>query len=76
MKTMEPIHPGEVLHEEFLDPTGISQYRLAKWTRSEVISMTQCTLLPSPDADIERRIIASTIPLTAAWMRLSASGQA
>nr|VFJ66561.1 MAG: addiction module antidote protein, HigA family [Candidatus Kentron sp. FW] len=27
---MKPIHPGEVLIEEFLDPMGISQYRLAK----------------------------------------------
>jgi addiction module HigA family antidote len=27
-----PIHPGEVLHEEFLSPLGISQYRLAKDT--------------------------------------------
>lgn len=26
----EPIHPGEVLLEEFLAPLGISQYRLAK----------------------------------------------
>jgi addiction module HigA family antidote len=25
-----PIHPGEVLREEFLMPLGISQYRLAK----------------------------------------------
>jgi len=25
-----PIHPGEVLLEEFLAPLGISQYRLAK----------------------------------------------
>lgn len=25
-----PIHPGEVLLEEFLNPMGISQYRLAK----------------------------------------------
>jgi len=30
MKKMEPIHPGEVLIQEFLDPMGISQYRLAK----------------------------------------------
>ena len=30
MKKMEPIHPGEVLLEEFLNPMGISQYRLAK----------------------------------------------
>jgi len=33
MKKMTPIHPGEVLLEEFLNPLGISQYRLAKDTR-------------------------------------------
>ena len=27
---MAPIHPGEVLLEEFLTPLGVSQYRLAK----------------------------------------------
>ena len=27
---LSPIHPGEVLMEEFLNPMGISQYRLAK----------------------------------------------
>lgn len=26
---MPPIHPGEILAEEFLEPLGISQYRLA-----------------------------------------------
>ena len=29
-KMLAPIHPGEVLLEEFLEPLGISQYRLAK----------------------------------------------
>ncbi len=29
-KILEPIHPGEILMEEFLKPMGISQYRLAK----------------------------------------------
>lgn len=29
-KKPEPIHPGEILLEEFLKPMGISQYRLAK----------------------------------------------
>ncbi len=29
-KKLAPVHPGEVLLEEFLDPLGISQYRLAK----------------------------------------------
>lgn len=27
---LPPIHPGEILLEEFLRPLGISQYRLAK----------------------------------------------
>jgi addiction module HigA family antidote len=29
-KVMDPIHPGEILLEEFLKPLGISQYRLAR----------------------------------------------
>jgi addiction module HigA family antidote len=29
-KIMEPIHPGEILIKEFLEPNGITQYRLAK----------------------------------------------
>jgi addiction module HigA family antidote len=29
-KNLSPIHPGEILIEEFLKPMGISQYRLAK----------------------------------------------
>ena len=29
-KKLPPIHPGEILREEFLKPMGISQYRLAK----------------------------------------------
>lgn len=31
-KKIPPIHPGEILKEEFLDPMGISQYRIAKDT--------------------------------------------
>jgi len=30
VKKVAPVHPGEVLLEEFLAPLGISQYRLAK----------------------------------------------
>ncbi len=29
-KTLEPVHPGEVLLEEFLVPLELSQYRLSK----------------------------------------------
>lgn len=29
-KKMAPVHPGEILMEEFLEPMGITQYRLSK----------------------------------------------
>jgi addiction module HigA family antidote len=29
-RKLPPIHPGEILLEEFLKPMGLSQYRLAK----------------------------------------------
>ncbi len=29
---MAPIHPGEILLEEFLEPMGLSQYRVARDT--------------------------------------------
>jgi addiction module HigA family antidote len=29
-RKLDPIHPGEILLEEFLIPLGISQYRLAR----------------------------------------------
>lgn len=30
MSEFPPIHPGEILREEFLEPMGLSAYRLAK----------------------------------------------
>jgi addiction module HigA family antidote len=30
IREFSPIHPGEILSEEFLKPIGISQYKLAK----------------------------------------------
>lgn len=30
MQFITPVHPGEILLDEFLKPMGISQYRLAK----------------------------------------------
>ncbi len=29
LSVMPPIHPGEILKEEFLEPLGLSQYRVA-----------------------------------------------
>jgi hypothetical protein len=31
-RKLPPIHPGEILQEEFLGPLGISQYRVANET--------------------------------------------
>jgi len=30
MENIKPVHPGEILLEEFIKPFGISQYKLAK----------------------------------------------
>ncbi|MGH7675733.1 MAG: HigA family addiction module antitoxin, partial [Gemmatimonadales bacterium] len=30
VKRLPPVHPGEVLAEDFLAPLGLTQYRLAK----------------------------------------------
>jgi hypothetical protein len=30
MKTLPPVHPGEILLEDFMKPIGLSQYRVAK----------------------------------------------
>jgi antitoxin HigA-1 len=29
-RDMAPVHPGEILNEDFLKPMGITQYRIAK----------------------------------------------
>lgn len=40
---LSPVHPGEILMEEFLNPLGISQYKLAKdinvppWRINEIV---------------------------------------
>jgi addiction module HigA family antidote len=38
---MKPIHPGEVLREEFLKPLGITQYRLARDIRVQPTRINQ-----------------------------------
>jgi len=30
IKKLPPVHPGEILLEEFLEPMGLSRYRIAK----------------------------------------------
>lgn len=50
---MPPVHPGEILREEFLEPMGISDYALAK-----AIHVPQTRI--SAIANGRRRITADT----------------
>ncbi len=43
MRKLKNIHPGEVLKEEFLDPMGISVYRLSKETGLSQTRLSQIT---------------------------------
>jgi addiction module HigA family antidote len=38
---LDPIHPGEILHEEFLVPLGISAHALARELRVPVTRVTE-----------------------------------
>ena len=49
---LSPIHPGEILLEEFLKPMGISQYRLAKDINvpaRRINEIVQCKRAITPD---------------------------
>lgn len=64
MKKLKPIHPGEILLEEFLKPLGLSQYRLAK----------QISVPPRRINEIilgKRSITADTALRLSAFFRLS-----
>jgi len=43
---MAPVHPGEILKEDFLDPLGVSHYRLAQ--------AIGCTAPPHHDIEVEK----------------------
>jgi hypothetical protein len=44
-KTLSPIHPGEILLEDFMKPLGLSQYRLAHDFASARLLMAGVQLL-------------------------------
>jgi antitoxin HigA-1 len=73
MNKHKPIHPGEVLAEEFLEPLGISQYRLAKQTGmpadriGKIVSGSR-----SVTADTALRLAAFFGTTPAFWLNLQA----
>ena len=40
-KNVSPIHPGEILLEDFMKPLGLTQYRLARDLRVTPIRISQ-----------------------------------
>ena len=56
-RAVPPIHPGEVLAEDFMKPLGISQYRLAKATKVQPRSINDIVKgLPAINADTALRL--------------------
>jgi len=71
---MRPIHPGEILKEEFLDPMGITANRLA-----EAIHVTPARLYEiisgrrGVSANTSMRLAAALGTSSEFWMNLQAS---
>ena len=70
---LPPLHPGEILREEFLLPLGISQYRLAKETSvspRRINEIVQGTRAISADTALRlARFFGTSAQL---WMNLQA----
>ena len=73
-ETIDPVTPGELLEEEFLEPMGITKYRLAKEigvpaTRiGEIVSGKR-----SVTADTDLRLCRFFGPSDGYWLRVQAA---
>ena len=63
-KKMEPLHPGEVLQKEFLEPLGLSQNKLAMAIRVPARRINEIVLG-------KRRITANTALRLARYFKMS-----
>ena len=72
-KTLSPIHPGEVLLEDFLKPLGLSQYRLARDIGVNPIRISQIVRgQRTVTADTAMRFARYFGTSAAVWLRLQA----
>jgi len=72
-KTLSPIHPGEVLLEDFLKPLGLSQYRLAQDIGVNPIRISQIVRgQRTVTADTAMRFARYFGTSAAVWLRLQA----
>jgi antitoxin HigA-1 len=73
MKTLPPVHPGEVLLEDFMKPIGLSQYRVAKDIGVSPLRISQIVRgKRSITADTALRLARYFGTSPAVWLRLQA----
>lgn len=73
MKKLPPIHPGEILSEDFMKPLGLSQFRVAKDLDVPVLRIGQIVRgQRSVTADTALRLARYFGTSAAVWMRLQA----
>ena len=73
MKRLPPIHPGEVLLEDFMRPLGLSQYRVAQDIGVPALRISQIVRgRRSITADTALRLARYFGTGAAVWLRLQA----
>ncbi|MGN8123713.1 HigA family addiction module antitoxin [Pseudomonas sp. 22082] len=71
---MRPIHPGEVLNKEFMEPLGMTVMDLAmptNWLETEIEKLVKCQLRICADLAIRLAIHLNTTPEF--WMNLQST---
>ena len=70
-KNLSPIHPGEILLEDFMKPLGLTQYRLARDLRVTPIRISQIVNgKRSISVDTALRLARYFGTSAAVWLRL------
>ena len=73
MEKLPPVHPGEVLLEDFMKPLGLSQYRVAKEIGVPTLRISQIVRgRRSVTADTALRLARYFGTSAAVWLRLQA----
>lgn len=73
MERLPPVHPGEVLLEDFMKPLGLSRYRVAKDIGVSTLRVSQIVRgQRSVTADTALRLARYFSTSAAVWIRLQA----
>lgn len=73
MDKLPPVHPGEVLMEDFMKPLGLSQYRVAKDIGVPTLRISQIVRgQRAVTADTALRLARYFGTSAAVWLRLQA----